>query len=103
VEWGGEDGCNLFRVKTRDQALFDVESLPGAAVSAADAPSCVGGFGLRVQEGDAGPHHNLGLGQVEGQLADVLDAKRRRQRAIVEREADFLVGFAAGDLERRLG
>lgn len=40
---------------------------------------------------------------MEGQLADVLDAKRRRQRAIVEREADFLVGFAAGDLERRLG
>lgn len=48
VEWGGEDGCNLFRVKTRDQALLDVESLPGAVVSATDARACVGGFGLRV-------------------------------------------------------
>jgi hypothetical protein len=101
MEWRGEDSRDLFRVEAWNHGLLDISALP-ISVGTTHSSGCVRVLGLRMQEGDTWAHHELGLGEAKGQLADVLDAEGWRQFAVIEREADFLVGFAPGDLERGL-
>ena len=85
MEGSGEDGCDFFRIETRDHALF----YAGGVIRG----------GARVEEGNTGADCKCGFCEAEGQLAEVLDAEWSGDLGVVSREADFFIGFAAGDLE----
>lgn len=51
-----------------------------------------------MEEGDDGADDELGAGEVGGEVAEVFDCEGWGEVGVVEGEADFLVGFAAGDL-----
>jgi hypothetical protein len=51
-----------------------------------------------VEECDAGADDELGSGEVHGEVAEVFYAEGGGEFAVVEGEADFFPGFAAGDL-----
>lgn len=56
-----------------------------------------------MQECDAGSDGELGFGEVEGELADVLYAEGGGDLGVVHWEANFFVGFSPADLEGSLG
>lgn len=82
-EGGGEDGGDLLGVEAGDHGLVDGGRVGGA---------------VRVQEGDAGAHGELGLREAAGQAAEGLDAEGPGDLGVVHGQADFFPGFAAGDL-----
>lgn len=58
---------------------------------------------IRVQQRDAGPHHQLGFGKIGRQFAEVLDAEGPRERVVRVRQADLFPCFAARGLEGGFG
>lgn len=50
-----------------------------------------------MQQGDAGPDGDLGLGEAVREAAEVFYSEGLRNRGVVYREADLFPGFAAGD------
>jgi len=76
AERGREDGGDFLGVEARDQRAF------GAGDRRGRVARCGAGGGrgrVRGEEGHAGPHAELGPGEVCGQLAQVLDAEGGRE------------------------
>ncbi len=89
--WKGAEktAATSLGVEARDEGFLD--RWGGSAGGAADVLD-------GVEEGDAGADDELGAREAHGQVAEVLDAEGRWELGVVEREADLLPGFAAGDV-----
>ena len=76
AERGREDGGDFLGVEARDQRALDAGDRRGRVARCGAG----GGRGrVRGEEGHAGPHAELGPGEVCGQLAQVLDAEGGRE------------------------
>ena len=76
AERGREDGGDFLGVEARDQRALDAGDRRGRVARCGAG----GGWGrARGEEGHAGPHAELGPGEVRGQLAQVLDAEGGRE------------------------
>ena len=84
-----EDGCDFASVQ------FGEDVARGVRIAV-----CCGG-GRRAEVGDAGTHPELGHGEVGGEFGEVLHCIAGWEGGVCCGEADFFVGFAAGDLEGR--
>lgn len=82
-------GSHFSRVQLGNQRNFRISILPG---------DCI----VRMEQRDAGTHHNLRFGKICRQLAEVLDGERARQWLIDLGQPDLFHRFATRGLERRL-
>ena len=94
MERRGEDGGDFLGVQAGDQPVFDLTAtLVAGGIGLAGA----GGGG---EERNARPHAQLRLGQISGQLAQMLDAEAL-QLCVVHGQPDLLVRLAARSVPRR--